>query len=111
MHVYDFLANKENRNHVAYAYLDVFTRPAVFTTQDAIVSWLMAQTISTTYNGKRYYLVGASRLGDIWLAKSNIVGRYDIRVDLEDCTNWLSGLNVAVNLHPPCPKETRSCGG
>lgn len=44
-----------------------------------------------TYGGDRYRVTGASRLGDIWLAKDpkKIMG-YDLRVDVAECSEWSS---------------------
>lgn len=45
--------------------------------------------ITTTYEGERYKLVGASRMGDVWLAKDPLrVSGYDLRVDVAKCTDW-----------------------
>ena len=42
-----------------------------------------------TYKGKRYRVTGASRLGDIWLAKDfNEDTSYDERGDIRKCTEW-----------------------
>lgn len=42
-----------------------------------------------TYNGKRFRVTGASRLGDIWLTTdfTKEVG-YELRVDVSDCSEW-----------------------
>jgi hypothetical protein len=42
-----------------------------------------------TYKDERYRVTGASRMGDIWLAKdfNRDVG-YDLRVDLDECSGW-----------------------
>jgi hypothetical protein len=42
-----------------------------------------------TYNGKRYRVTGASRLGDIWLSEdlSREVG-YNLRVYANEVTDW-----------------------
>jgi hypothetical protein len=41
------------------------------------------------YQGKRYRVTGASRLGDVWLAENHNrdIG-YDLRVDVDSCSNW-----------------------
>lgn len=41
------------------------------------------------YKGEKYRCTGASRMGDIWLAKDH--GRdhgYDLRVSVEECSNF-----------------------
>jgi hypothetical protein len=41
------------------------------------------------YEGKRYRVTGASRLGDVWLARNlDQDDGYDLRVDVEGCSNW-----------------------
>lgn len=45
--------------------------------------------ITTTYEGKRWRLMGASRMGDVWLAEDPLqVNGYDRRVDVAKCTDW-----------------------
>lgn len=42
-----------------------------------------------TYEGKIYRVTGASRMGDVWLAKDfNRLNGYDLRVDVDKVTNW-----------------------
>lgn len=42
-----------------------------------------------TYNGKRYRVTGASRMGDVWLAEDmNREAGYDHRVMVDVCSNW-----------------------
>lgn len=41
------------------------------------------------YQGNKYRVTGASRMGDVWLAKDH--GRdhgYDLRVNVDECGNW-----------------------
>jgi hypothetical protein len=42
-----------------------------------------------TYEGKRYRVTGASRLGDVWLA-TNFERQhgYDLRVNVDKCSEW-----------------------
>lgn len=42
-----------------------------------------------TYQGERYRVTGASRLGDVWLTKDFDRERgYDLRVAVDDCSDW-----------------------
>ena len=42
-----------------------------------------------TWKGKRYRVTGASRLGDVWLAKNfNKDVGYDYRVNVDECSEW-----------------------
>lgn len=41
------------------------------------------------YKNHKYRVTGASRMGDVWLAKDfNREHGYDHRVDVEDCSEW-----------------------
>ena len=42
-----------------------------------------------TFNGQRWRVTGASRMGDIWLSPNfERENGYEKRVDLDDCSNW-----------------------
>src|SRR5689334_17426416 len=46
-----------------------------------------------TYNGRRYRVTGASRMGDIWLHSnlnftSGTQPHYERRVDISECSGW-----------------------
>lgn len=41
-----------------------------------------------TYEGKRYKVVGASRLGDVWLTDDFTSTQYTKRVDIGKCSSW-----------------------
>ena len=42
-----------------------------------------------TWKGERYRVTGASRLGDVWLAKDHSREEgYDHSVGVEECLNW-----------------------
>ena len=46
-----------------------------------------------TYEGQRYRVTGASRMGDVWLAKD--AGResgYDLRVEVTRCSEWAAAM-------------------
>lgn len=46
--------------------------------------YMKDRRLFVTYEGKRYRVTGASRLGDIWLAKDfNREDGYDLRIDLD----------------------------
>lgn len=51
--------------------------------------WISQYHLFCTYDGKRYRVTGASRMGDIWLATDfeRTIG-YDLRVDLARCIEW-----------------------
>jgi hypothetical protein len=51
--------------------------------------WLYSRVLSCEYRGQRYRCTGASRLGDLWLARdfTRQIG-YDLRVDVAECGAW-----------------------
>lgn len=55
-------------------------------------SWLAKNAPTVLYRGKRYYCVGASRLGDVWLKDrsddSHPNAYYDLRVDVAELSDW-----------------------
>lgn len=47
--------------------------------------------VTCVYQGRPYWLAGASRLGDVWLRRTRplaAVGPYEERVRITDCTEW-----------------------
>jgi hypothetical protein len=51
--------------------------------------WTKQFRLFCTHKRKRYKVTGASRLGDVWLAKDlTRESGYDLRVDLADCSKW-----------------------
>lgn len=67
--------------------LDHFRKPAWFKT--GTDRWMKKFKLFCTYEGKRYRVTGASRLGDVWLAEdpSREIG-YDLRVGVDECSEW-----------------------
>jgi hypothetical protein len=51
--------------------------------------WMAQFKLFCTYQDARYRCTGASRLGDVWLAKDfkRDTG-YDMRVDVSQCSQW-----------------------
>lgn len=88
-HVDDFVSfppNDEAGRYAAFCFL-LFRLPAVM--KMAFQKWIDQYKLFCTYDGKRYRVTGASRLGDVWLTEDfeRDIG-YDLRVNLEDCTEW-----------------------
>jgi hypothetical protein len=55
----------------------------------AFRKWTTAFKLFCDYEGKRYRVTGASRLGDVWLAEDfSRSNGYDKRVDVAACSNW-----------------------
>lgn len=90
-HVDTFIAyGNDNDNSLETRYarwvLEYFRLPAML--QTAFSPWMRQYELYCTYEGKRYRVTGASRLGDIWLnTNKNAVSGYDLRVNCEDCSN------------------------
>lgn len=92
MHVDNFVAaasglGSECRNDYARFFFLLARLPAVM--QFAFGPWISQFKLFCTFQGQRYRVTGASRLGDVWLALD--FGRsigYDKRVDVEQCSNW-----------------------
>jgi len=51
--------------------------------------WLAARILLCTYEGKTYRVVGASRLGDVWLNSDRTkCWGHELRVDVTECSGW-----------------------
>ena len=62
-----------------------FRRPAVMLDRE----YLESKRLSCDFEGERWYCIGASRMGDVWLTKdADRTHGYDRRVMRTDCTNW-----------------------
>jgi hypothetical protein len=67
--------------------LDYFRRPAII--QMAFAEFMKPHKLFCSYKGERYRVTGASRMGDVWLAKDfKLEHGYDIRVDVQSCSLW-----------------------
>lgn len=93
MHVDDFIDkpfinNEENRN-VRYAqwFLNWKRMPAYM--QRKWAEFYGDEKLFCQYKGKKYRCTGASRMGDVWLTSYfNQDQGYELRVDVEDCSEW-----------------------
>jgi hypothetical protein len=51
--------------------------------------WIKNHKLFCTYEGKRFRMTGASRMGDVWIIKDfDRDTGYDMRVNVDDCSNW-----------------------
>ena len=81
------LGNKDNSEIYARWVLNHFRLPAV--TNNAFDSIMSRHLLFCQYKGDKYRVTGASRMGDIWLAKDfKRKYGYDLRVCVDDCTAW-----------------------
>ena len=92
LHVDDWLDDPANKSHIAHEFLEHARRPAV----EKDHAWLSSHHLLVDWQGKSYWCVGASRLGDVWLkerdgGKENAF--YDHRVDMAELSNWRSPLS------------------
>jgi hypothetical protein len=88
-HVDDFVSfppDDEAGCYAAFCFL-LFRLPAVM--KIAFGKQIEQYKLFCTYQGNRYRVTGASRLGDVWLSKDfERDAGYDLRVCLEECTEW-----------------------
>ena len=88
IHIDDWLDAPPNSEGEAYAKkcLEIARLPAM-------ERWSLPDSgnfkLFCTFRGNRYRCTGASRMGDVWLAKnfSRDTG-YDHRVDVAECSEW-----------------------
>lgn len=94
MHIDHFIdygtsRTKEIPKNEAYArwMFNHFRLPA--TQQMAFDQFMSGYKLFCTYEGKKYRVTGASRLGDVWLTSNfNRDSGYELRVELEECSGW-----------------------
>lgn len=89
MHVDSFICRfTEDETEIYAAFcLMLFRLPAV--EKCKFTEYVKQYSLFCIHEDTKYRVTGASRLGDIWLAKDHTrtVG-YDKRVNVEDCSNW-----------------------
>lgn len=91
-HIDDWLDDPTTGPADVKEWLEHFRRPAIYKDY----KWLAAKKLFCTYkDGKRYRCIGCSRMGDVWLTKHfERENGYDLRIDIEDCTDWEVTPNV-----------------
>jgi hypothetical protein len=87
IHVDDFIGDYLNPEKYARWFFFLHRLPAI--DKSVFSEWIDQYKLFCDYEGNRYRVTGASRLGDIWLAKDlkRDIG-YDLRVDLNKCSKW-----------------------
>ena len=90
MHVDEFIDTQFGEEVYARFVLNYFRMPA--TLKMDFKSFMSQFELYCNYEGRMYRCTGASRLGDVWLAKdfTRHTG-YDLRVDVEECSEWHDG--------------------
>lgn len=89
MHVDDFIDDCSTDVYASWV-LNMFRMSAA---SNIKYSKIIGQyALYCTYEEKKYRVTGASRLGDIWLvADFDKTSGYDLRVDIEKCTQFTNG--------------------
>ncbi len=85
-HIDEWMVDPKNDPY-ARAMFIVFRLPAV---EMLLVQRLLdGKKLFCMYAGERYRVTGASRFGDVWLAKNpNRKMGYEHRVDVDECSEW-----------------------
>lgn len=88
MHVDDFVLRHDESLYAQWCFF-LFRQPAWV--QLKFLAYTKEFKLFCQHEGQTYRVTGASRLGDVWLAKDweRDVG-YDLRVDVSSCTGWAS---------------------
>lgn len=92
IHIYDWLETKkeDESEEKLRELLDFQTRPAFWQYENKEKK--PEHKCFCEYNGKKYRIIGASRLGDIWLTKHFDKDKgYDKRVMINECSNFSHG--------------------
>ena len=84
MHVDDFVSNRITDPDASF-FLLLHRLPA--TMQLKFKKYLKKYQLTCTYEGNLWYIIGASRMGDVWLSKTSELP-YQERVDIEKCSNF-----------------------
>jgi len=88
MHVDDFIRAYDKDKYARW-FLMLQRLPALM--KSHFHEWIKEYKLFCTYEGKRYRCTGSSRLGDVWLTSDfNRDTGYELRVNVEDCTEWSS---------------------
>lgn len=89
MHVDNFIEDPSTDEYASW-FLLMKRLPAVM--QQKFSKIIGQYRLFCTYKGEYYRVIGASRMGDIWLAKNldRNIG-YDLRVDIADCSEFTNG--------------------
>ncbi len=86
-HVDDFIDGNYGKESYARFVLFHFRLPAVLKID--FNKFMKDYKLFCTYEGKTYAVIGASRMGDVWLT-SDLSGNfpYEKRVSIDECSNW-----------------------
>lgn len=87
-HIDNFIDNSEEDVYARWFFF-LHRLPAIM--QMEFSEFIRPLKLFCDYKGKKYRCTGASRLGDVWLAKDfyREIG-YDLRVNVDECSRWSS---------------------
>lgn len=86
MHVDEFIDDYEQDKYARWFFM--LHRLSAFLQSD-FSEWIKPFRLFCDYEEKKYRVTGASRLGDVWLTEDfNRETGYELRVDIEKCSNW-----------------------
>jgi hypothetical protein len=86
MHVDEFIDSHKSDAYARWMFMH-FRLPAEMMLQFQQFMW--EHKLFCTYDGKRYRVTGASRLGDVWLHSNfNEDTTYQHRVEVDECSEW-----------------------
>jgi len=81
------VCSSDKNFHYAAFVLDFARRPATY--KFTFNKWMSQFKLFVTWEGNRYRVTGASRMGDVWLAKDHDREYgYDYRVSVNDLSDW-----------------------
>ena len=91
MHIYGWLdkfpyGSFTEEEAKVYEFLDFRTRPACYQYENK--DKLKGLQVFCVFNDVKNRIVGASRLGDVWLTENLESEKYDKRVDIEQCSDF-----------------------
>ena len=86
MHIDEFIDDPRSDPYASWVF-NHFRLPAMLRAK--FEQFMQAHKLFCTYKRSRYRVTGASRLGDVWLAKDHHQEvDYDLRVDVAECSAW-----------------------
>jgi hypothetical protein len=92
-HIYEWLDHPEllttEAERMVHKFLEYKTLPASEQYKPENKAKVQGLNVFCEYKGIKYKIMGASRLGDVWLAENfNRDNGYDNRVGIDECTNF-----------------------
>lgn len=97
MHVDQFIDDHRNDDYARWVLLH-FRLPADL--QLLFRKYMPDARLFCTWQGRRYRVTGASRMGDVWLIGDFSSTGYDHRVDIAECSEWSPTVNLSAKATP-----------